>query len=497
MWGWRREINMVVVRVARLVLFVTSLAALSGCGGGSPARVGGEGADTPEPAAREPLGTAQVHVDTASGEVRVTPLAGSRAVFGGNTLTVNTSLLFDQAGNTGLRVLEASLTNHSGLAIGGLPDGTVTGLRVLFSGFTNLGAPDLDIRDQVTVSTYAGTGVAGTTLGPALTAQLNRPEGLAIAPDGTLFASEFGGHRIVQIRNQWVSRLAGSGTAGNTDGVGAAAQFNGPWGLAYDPTDQSLIVADYNNHMLKRVTLDGVVTRVAGTGTAGATNGSGTTAQFNFPVGVAVSPDGAIYVADNQNRLVRRVTRSGADLRSPASYTVETLAGSGSAAYADGVGTAASFNAPYGIAVGPDGIVYVGEYPNRRVRCIRPGGQTTTIAGTGAAGGTNGSGEVATFNNPYGLVCTDNGLVVAEGYNQTLRLITRKDGASGATASGWTVRGLAGTGATGRTDGLGNVATFNRPCGVAVDRSGAVYVADVLSHAVRRVVPTNGHLTLG
>ncbi|MBI2300759.1 MAG: SMP-30/gluconolactonase/LRE family protein, partial [Armatimonadetes bacterium] len=102
-----------------------------------------------------------------------------------------------------------------------------------------------------------------------------------------------------------------------------------------------------------------------------------------------------------------------------------------------------------------------------------------------------------TFGNPYGLVYTDNGLVVAEGYNQLLRLITRKDGASGATASGWTVRRLAGNGATGRIDGLGYVATFNRPCGVAVDRSGAVYVADVLSHAVRRVVPTNGHLTLG
>jgi DNA-binding beta-propeller fold protein YncE len=211
-----------------------------------------------------------------------------------------------------------------------------------------------------------------------------------------------------------VSTFAGSGTAGYLDGTGTAAQFNQPYGLAFDSTG-NLYVADLQNHRIRRITPSGVVTTFAGSGVNGNVNGTGTAAQFNYPAGIAVDSAGNVYVADNGNRRIRKISPGG---------VVTTLAGSGAAGFADGTGVAALFNGPTGIAVDSAANVYVADRGNHRIRKITPGGVVTTIAGTGVLGFADGLGSTAQFYNPsdMGIDSTGN-IYVADQSNHRIRKI--------------------------------------------------------------------------
>ena len=192
----------------------------------------------------------------------------------------------------------------------------------------------------------------------------------------------------------------------------------------------NVYVADYNNNLIRKITSAGVVTTLAGGGSPGGTaaghaDGTGTSATFSAPYGVAVDANGTVYVADSTNNLIREVTSAG---------VVTTLAGGGSpggtaAGHADGTGTTATFNVPRNLAIGGSGNLYVTDFGNNLVRMVTPGGVVTTLAGGGSPGGTapghaDGTGTSATFNGPRGIAVDANGNVyVADFGNNLIREI--------------------------------------------------------------------------
>ena len=321
-----------------------------------------------------------------------------------------------------------------------------------------------------TVTTVAGEGVFGFMDGVGLSARFNGPYDVAVAADDTVYVADSSNDRIRAISPDGVvTTLAGSGTPGFADGTGTSAQFYRPTGVAVAP-DGTIYVADRFNHRIRRVTPAGVVTTFAGSGTPGFADGTGTTAKFLNPYGVAVGTDGTVYVADTGNNRVRRITPSGA---------VTTLAGSGTWGFSDGTGAAAQFASPHDVAVAADGTVSVADTANNRIRRITPAGVVTTLAGNGMVGSADGTGTTARLNEPYGVAVGPDGTVyVADTYNQRIRRITP----DGVTTT------LAGSGAYAVSDdGVGRSAGFFFPSGVAVAPDGSLRIGDTANQRIRRI----------
>ena len=333
-----------------------------------------------------------------------------------------------------------------------------------------------------------------------------------------------------------VTTFAGSETAGTADGVGTAASFSYIGGIAVDAAG-NVYVSDSGNHKIRKITPTGVVTTLVGGGGSGyngsgSADGTGTAASFNTPAGVAVDSIGNIYVADSGNHKIRKITPDG---------MVTTLAGSGAEGSANGTGAFASFRWPSSVAVDASGNVYVADIGNNKIRIISPAGVVTTIQqgagsndsqdidvfglngiaiassgkliaamsnsvldfqksglywgygrafGDGYAevsahefdnsstystgvgrflDGRSSSGVVGSFNGPSGVAVDSSGNVyIADRGNFAIRKGDRLTGLST----------LAGCGISGSKDGVGSQAMFSYPTGVAVDSLGNVYVAD-------------------
>jgi hypothetical protein len=277
--------------------------------------------------------------------------------------------------------------------------------------------------------------------------------------------------------------LAGmAGSPGNADGTGSDAQFDHPVGVAVDNAG-TIYVADTYNNTVRSITPAGVVTTLAGLSedtnsvgfpVGGYADGTGSAARFSFPYGVAVDTDGNVYVADGNNNAIRKVSAAG---------EVTTLAGlAGSSGSTDGTGTAARFSSPFGVTVDSTGNVYVADGGNNTIRKVTPTGVVTTLAGQpGSSGSNDGLGSAARFNFPASVAVDSAGTVyVADQYNQTIRKVTPAGGVT-------TLAGLAGV--PGSTDGTGTAARFNSPTGVGVDGAGNVYVADHSGNTIRKVTP--------
>ena len=265
--------------------------------------------------------------------------------------------------------------------------------------------------------------------------------------------------------------LAGSENAGSQDGAGTAAGFNFETGAASDRAG-NVYVADTYNSTIRKISPDGVVTTVAGlAGSSGNANGVGSAARFLWPNGVAVDGEGTLYVADTYNSTIRKIT--------PAE-SVSTLAGAaGVAGFSDGLGGAARFNQPIGLAVDGNGVLYVADAGNNAIRRIAPGGVVGTLAGWTNAGYADGVGTNALLNAPAGVgVDAMGNVVVADTGNNTIRRIATNGVVS-------TLAGLAGS--AGHADGAGTNAHFNGPAGIAVDAAGNVFVADTYNYTIRRV----------
>jgi sugar lactone lactonase YvrE len=237
---------------------------------------------------------------------------------------------------------------------------------------------------------------------------------------GTIYVADSLNNTIRKITSTGVvTTFAGSaGVTGSADGTGSAAQFNLPRGVALDSAHNVLYVVDGQNHTIRKITIPGaVVTTLAGqAGTPGYADGNGTAAQFNTPRGVAVDSAGNVYVADTFNHTIRKIDSSG---------NVTTFAGlAGHAGQADGTGGAARFRQPRGVAVDSAGNVYVGDSANESIRKITPAGVVTTLAGSpdGNSGSADGTGSAALFNFPYGVaVDTSGNVYVADSSNNTIR----------------------------------------------------------------------------
>jgi sugar lactone lactonase YvrE len=265
--------------------------------------------------------------------------------------------------------------------------------------------------------------------------------------------------------------LAGSGSPGAVDGAGGGASFQWPFGVAAD-ANGNLYVADQLNHKIRKITPTGVVSTLAGNGSPGAENGTGPAASFRYPIGVAADASGNVYVADGDNHMIRKIDVSG---------QVSVVAGTGSSGSADGMNTIATFNLPYGVAVDATGNLYVADMLNHKIRKITAAtGEVSTFAGSGTQGAANGIGASASFNFPQAVAVDGAGNVyVADTDNHRIRKIT----------AGGEVSTLAGSGSQGSADGMGLVASFNFPQGVAVDALGNVYVADRFNFRIRRITP--------
>jgi len=324
------------------------------------------------------------------------------------------------------------------------------------------------------VSTLAGTsGASGSTDGTGAAARFNGPYG--IATDGTnVYVGDVSNSTIrkVVIATGAVTTLAGlAGASGSTDGTGTAARFNGPYAIATDGTN--VYVSDFVNNTVRRVVIaTGAVTTLAGTaGSSGSTDGTGAAARFNGPEGIAT--DGTnVYVLDKENDTIRQIVIS--------TGAVTTLAGTaGAPGSADGTGAAARFNWPQGLMMA-GGNLYVSDTENHTIRkVVIATGVVTTLAGTaGLSGSTDGTGAAARFNHPEGLSTDGTNLYVADFVNNTVRQVVIATGA---------VTTLAGTaGSSGSTDGTGAAARFNGPHGIATVGT-KIYVGDSNNHTIRLI----------
>ena len=265
---------------------------------------------------------------------------------------------------------------------------------------------------ELMVTTLAGS-TAGSADGTGLAAQFYAPRGVAVDTAGNVYVADYSNHRIRKITpGGVVTTLAGS-TQGYADGTGAAAQFRYPFGVAVD-TAGNVYVADYGNNRIRKITPSGVVTTLAGS-TYGYADGTGAAAQFRYPFGVAVDAADNIYVADQQNHRIRKITPAG---------IVTTVAGNDSAGFTDGTTESAQFDSPTGVAVDASGAIYIADYFNHRIRMITPGGVVTTLAGS-TQGFADGTGSAAQFDYAYGVTVDAVGNVfVADTNNRRIRKIT-------------------------------------------------------------------------
>ncbi len=325
----------------------------------------------------------------------------------------------------------------------------------------------------------SGAGGGSYAEGTGEKAAFNTPMGIAFHPGvNVLVVADTYNHLIRKVTLQGkVSDIAGvAGKGSYADGQGSNAAFNLPMGVAVRP-DGQILVADTGNHLIRAVMIDGTVTTVAGTGSGGSQDGSVKSATFVGPRGVAVSVGGVAAIADTGNHMIRLIKLS--------EGLVVTLAGSPSAGFKDGMGSAAQFNTPVGVAFDTAGRLYVADQSNHRIRQVLPSGQVLTVAGDGTAGMADSTNPLlAKFNFPAGVLVAPTGLFVADSFNGRIRR-----GAANGVAT------LAGSG-TGAVDGLAASATFYLPQSLAADSGGYLYVADVYNHLIRRVRDSSGGCTI-
>jgi sugar lactone lactonase YvrE len=322
-----------------------------------------------------------------------------------------------------------------------------------------------------TVTTLAGVAAAcGHADGVGASARFNSPYGIAIDAGGTLYVADTFSHTIRKITpSGTVTTLAGMpNERGSADGVGHAARFDQPQQLVVDPAGH-LYVADTENRTIRRVTAAGAVSTEAGVAGGGQpTDGAASLAHFVYPKGIARAPNGDLFVGDG--RQVRKLSAG----------TVSTLAGrERSIAALDGPGVAAAFFGPTGLAVDATGHTYVADTGNKTIRKIAPDGTVRTLALTLPGGTSLEPGGVAL--NAAGT------LFVADTFNHVVRMITPAG----------VVSTLAGqVGVQGAADGTGSSARFSYPRKLVADGAGNLYVTDWQNHTVRRIAPDGSVSTI-
>lgn len=464
------------------------------------------------------------------------------------------------------------VTTFAGLAgAAGSVDGTGSAARFTSpNGLVFDSAGNLYVADGNAIRKITPAGVVSTLVGGAVGTgsglELRYAYGIVINPaSGDLYVTDTSANSVCKVTADGVITLLAGGNIGPgfRDGQGAAASFSGPAGLAIDIAHGVLTVGDTGNGTLRAVGFSGDVftsypqfsfgeiyglirdandnlfladataqsiseiaigtsqpTPIAGSTTfvPGSADGVGAVARFDSPRGLALVGS-TLYVADSRNSTIRKIEPGG---------VVTTLAGLASAGSGDGVGSAAHFREPYGVAVGKSGNVYVGDSGNVEIRKITPAGKVTTIAGqAGVYGNEDGNGSAAHFRDPRQVAVDGAGSVyVADRGNNSIRKITPAGDVTTLPMNLYAPEGvavdkagnlyvadtgqhtiykrtpngqitvLAGAKSGGNLDGDGSAARFNFPSGLAVDASGFVYVADSGNGSIRKITPSGTVTTL-
>jgi sugar lactone lactonase YvrE len=408
-----------------------------------------------------------------------TNIAGTNTLQAGHTNGVGTNALFN--GPTGVAV-----DGGGNLYIADKGNNTIRMMTPSTPFATNA---------SWTVSTIAGGGtngnVAGTSNGLGTNAYFTSPLYVAVDSSLNLYLTE--GNNLLRKLTKGPSGYTVSTLAGYTNSAGVGqtaptATFNAPSGVAMDSAG-NVFVADQGNSLIREISPGGVVTTLAGTGTIGSADGGTSIASFYYPAGVAVDASDNVYVADTYNHTIRKI----------AGGVVSTVAGNaGYNGSVDGTGSTALFWSPTGVAVDSAGNVYVADTFNNTIREITIAtGAVTTLAGSpGLAGNTNGDGSLARFNHPTGLVVAASGAIyVADSYNQTIRSVVAATVKLKATWAVTTVGGTAGVIGGGYVDGFNGVgpgAEFDFPTGVALDAAGNLDVADAGNNRISVDLITQG-----
>jgi cysteine-rich repeat protein len=386
------------------------------------------------------------------------------------------------------------------------------------------------------ITTVAGTGTAGYSGdgGAATNAQLNLPRDVWVDGIGQIFIADTANHRIRRVTSQGrIDTVVGNGQAGREGdgGLAVAARLKLPYGVTTDGLGR-IYIADRGNNKVRRVSVDGIISTIAGTGASGfqGDGGPALLAILFSPTGLWIDDSSQLYIADSENHRVRRVNSAG---------TIETVAGNGIGDYAgDGaLARNASLQLPSRIAVGSDQQLYIADSGNHRVRRVSSNGIIDTIAGDGEPtfSGDGGSARAAGLQNPFAVAIDRTGvLYVADSLNNRIRQIANEsiETISGTGSAGFSGDGapsnsaklggpravaidtigqlfiadtdgnqirkvqldgkivtVAGNGARGFSGdgGMALNASLNRPAGVAVDSAGIVYIADTFNHRIRRV----------
>ena len=267
-------------------------------------------------------------------------------------------------------------------------------------------------RDAIgQVATVAGTGHPGTEDGARQIARFSDPFGIAVDKRGNVIVANGGqSNRIKKITEKGEVQTVAGSTEGFADGPALEAQFNTPSGIAIDK-DANIIIANTSNNRIRKLSAEGRVSTVAGSGLSGFKDGAASGAQFDGPVGVAVDKDGNIFVADAYNDRIRKITTDG---------NVVTIAGAGAPGFQDGDAASALFDTPSGVAVDKDGNAFIADTGNGAIRKITPQGEVITIVKRDESTGDSS----APLGRPIGIVVTHDGfLFVADaGSNRVLRI---------------------------------------------------------------------------
>jgi streptogramin lyase len=319
-----------------------------------------------------------------------------------------------------------------------------------------------------TATTVAGSGTSGYLDGQGTAAQFSNPSGMVVDAQGNVYISDTFNNRIRKMApDGTVTTVAGNGTAGYVNSADGDPEFYAPQGLAIDPNG-NLFVADYGNNVIREITPAGVVTTYAGNGTAAFVDGAAQkVAAFNGPSGLAFDTKGNLFVADRNNNMIRKITPTGG---------VSLFAGARSGGYLNltvdsAAGNWGAFNKPSGLVFDSKGNLYVTDQNNSAIRQITPAGVISTIAG--------GKDQEALIGYPA-AICVDasGNSFIADESGRIIELTSNK--LLYVLAGGYNVQGYA--------DGSGSAAQFNTPMGICVDASGNIYVSDLNNNRIRKVV---------
>lgn len=327
--------------------------------------------------------------------------------------------------------------------------------------------PLFTYRYTATVSTLAGDGTFGYYDAQGLAAKMTYPAGLAVDEFDNIIVSDRDNNRIRKITQEGlVSTIIGSGLNTDTDGTGLLANLARPGGILID-NDGNYFFTAIGSGVIKKATPELVVTTYSGAPFSGLLDGPKDLSGFSFPTSIAFNSAGELIVTDLSNSRIRKVSTDG---------SVTTLAGNGDFLRKDGTGTDASFEFPWGLIIDELDNIFVSDYAC--IRKITPEGVVTTYLGSTDGGFKDGPIAEARFQNIYGIIRWVDGSIIACDSNHAIRMIT---------TTGEVIT-LAGNGETGFVDGVGSDARFNRPSSITMNSKGELFIGDRMNNAVRKMV---------